>query len=74
MVKVISLSNEAYNKLKMIKGNKSFSETILETIENKKKKNILEFFGVLKNKEEWARIKKELEEDRKKFKSREFKL
>ena len=68
MVKVISLSNEANKKLKSIKGNRSFSEVVIE-ITGKKKRNIMEFFGVWKeNSDEWEEIKKKIYEDRKKFK------
>jgi len=49
MVKVISLSEEAYGKLKAYKYDKSFSEAILELLEGKgKKKDIMQFAGALK--------------------------
>lgn len=76
MVKVISLSEEAYKTLKTIKGNNSFSELVVELVnERPKKKSIKEFFGVFKeNTDEWEKINKKLYEDRKKFKLREVKL
>lgn len=75
MVKVISLSNEAYEKLKELKGEGSFSEVVLELTENKKKKNIMELAGVWINEaDEWEEIKKKIYGDRKKFKLREVKL
>ncbi len=77
MVKVISLSEEAYMKLKSIKNGRSFSETVVELIERPKndKKNIMDFFGIWADKkEEWETIKKTLEEDRKRFKLREVKF
>jgi len=75
MVKVISLSNEAYEKLKSIKRDRSFSEIVVELIEKKKKKNIMDFFGIWANrKEEIKEMKKMIESDRRKFKLREVKL
>ena len=75
MVKVISLSNEAYEKLKSIKRDRSFSEIVVELIEKKKKKNIMDFFGIWANrKEEIKEMKKMIESDRRKFKLREIKL
>ena len=77
MVKVISLSNEAYERLKVLKGEKSFSEVVVELIEEKKtkKKNIMDFFGIWSDrKEEVEKMKKMIEEDRKRFKLREVKL
>lgn len=76
MVKVISLSDEAYRRLKARKGDKSFSEVVLELDESgKKKKSILDFYGIWKDDaDEWEKIKKKIYEDRKKFKLREVKL
>jgi len=74
MVKVISLSNDAYGRLKAIKRDKSFSEVIVELVEKKQKKNIMDFFGIwVDNAKEWENIKKEIYNDRKKSKLREFK-
>jgi len=76
MVKMVSLSDDVYMDLKLLKGRKSFSEIIRENIINKKKKrNIMELFGVFKeNAEEWKEIEKKIYEDRKKFKLRAYKL
>ncbi len=77
MVKVISLSNEAYNKLKAIKNEKSFSEVVVELVESRKtdKKDIMKFAGIFaKNKDEWEERKKEIYKDREKFKLRNFKI
>ena len=75
MVKVISLSNEAYARLAALKGAKSFSETVISLTEAKPKKSIMEFFGALKDRsKEWGEIEKRIYEDRKKFKLREVKL
>jgi predicted CopG family antitoxin len=43
----ITITHEAYNFLKNLKGNKSFSETILDFKSNSK--NIIKFAGMLKN-------------------------
>jgi len=76
MVKVISLSNEAYNKLKAIKNEKSFSEVVVELVEcRKKKRDIMKFAGIFAdNKDEWEEIKNRIYEDRKKAKMREVKF
>ena len=74
MVKVISLSNEAYRKLKELKREESFSEIVIELIEEKrkKKKNFMNFFGIWANEaDEWEKIKKKIYDDRKKAKLRE---
>ncbi len=77
MVKVISLSEEAYMKLRSIKNGRSFSETIVELIEKPKKdkKDLMEFFGIWADrKEELKQFEKLIEEDRKRFKLREVKF
>lgn len=76
MVKVISLSNDAYNKLKSIKNGKSFSEIVVNLVENKKnKKDIMKFAGAFaENSDEWERIKNKIYSDRKKFKLREVRF
>lgn len=72
MVKVISLSDEAYGRLKALKGERSFSEIVIEFTAGKKKRNILDFFGAFAdNKNKWAEISKKIYEDRKKIKTRE---
>lgn len=75
MVKVISLSEEAYARLKGVKGSKSFSEVVVEFVPEKRKRDIMEFFGIWKdNADEWRAIEKKIYEDRKKFKLRTYKL
>jgi predicted CopG family antitoxin len=76
MVKVISLSNDAYEKLKAIKDGKSFSEVVVELVECKKKgkKDFMKFAGIFKDDDEWYNTMKEIEEDRKNFKLREVKF
>jgi len=79
MVKVISLSNEAYEKLKNVKGDRSFSELVIDMHERLssskvyRKGEIMKFCGIWKDDDEWDKIAKILEEDRKKFKLREYK-
>jgi len=75
MVKVISLSNEAYSKLKALKGDMSFSEVVIEITANGKRRDIMEFAGALAgNAEEWKEIKKKIYDDRKNFKLRSYKI
>ena len=76
MVKVISLSNEAYRRLKERKGDKSFSEVVIELSESKRKKgDLMKFFGAFADEaDEWEKIKKKIYKDRKKFKLREVKF
>lgn len=75
MVKVISLSNEAYTRLKAMKGVMSFSELVLEFIneknKRKEKKNLAEFYGIWKDDSAyWENFKKEIQESRNKAKLR----
>ncbi len=76
MVKVISLSNEAYERLKALKRERSFSDTVIDLVEEKKKKkDIMDFAGAFSdNAEEWEKIKRKIYEDRKKAKLREVKF
>lgn len=76
MVKVISLSNEAYEKLSAIKNGKSFSEVVVELIECKRKdrKDIMKFAGIFANDKEWVKIMEEIDKDRKNFKLRGVKF
>ncbi len=70
MVKVISLSDEVYKKLKALKGDRSFSETIRDSLDGKRKRgDIMKFCGIWKR-EEWDEIVRELKESRKKAKLR----
>ncbi len=65
MAKTIMISNALYKELKHMKGNNSFTETIGNLVNEKKEeklgKNLLPFFGVLKNDKEYDKIKKDLE-------------
>lgn len=71
MTKVISISDEAYNELRTINKEKSFSEIVIEIVREKKKKTIRELAGSW-NEDDAERIKKELYEERK-IPSRRFK-
>jgi predicted CopG family antitoxin len=77
MVKVVSLSNEAYFRLNALKGDKSFSELVLEIIDKKRKnkKSLNDFFGIWAGRDkEIDTIKKLIEEDRKNFRLKGVKL
>lgn len=75
MVKVISLSNDAYEKLKAIKNGKSFSEVVVELVEcRKKKRDIMKFAGIFKDDDKWKKIMNDIEKDRRNFKLREVKF
>ena len=53
MVKVISLSEEAYGKLKSRKtDDKSFSDVVIELVDKKPKPSIMDLFGALKEDKE----------------------
>ena len=72
MTRVISLSDEAYGKLKAVKGEKeSFSDVVNKLAASAKKKSLLDLAGKwVGSKEETDRIFREIYEDRKKFKMR----
>ena len=75
MVKVISLSEEAYALLKANKRDRSFSEVVIEFVPEKKKKSLMDFFGIWADRaEDVGKMKELIEEDRKKFKLRTYKL
>ena len=74
MVKVISLSNKAYDTLRNIKGeNESFSDLVIK-LSLKDKKDIQRFFGVWKTKEGISKMATEIRENRRNIKFREVKL
>jgi len=75
MVKVISLSDNAYNKLKLLKRNRSFSEIVVELVECNKKRSIMDFAGAFSNNsKEWEKIEQKIYHDRKEAKLRTYKL
>ena len=71
MTKIVSLSDEAYNELKKMKSQKSFSEIVIELVKEKKSDNLMQFAGIL-TKEEGEKMIKQIYEDRK-MPSRRFK-
>ncbi|MEK6890779.1 MAG: antitoxin VapB family protein [Nanoarchaeota archaeon] len=71
MTKVISISDEAYDKLKKLKDEKSFSEIIVELTLEKTNDNLMKFAGIL-SKEAGGKIIKQIYEERK-ISSRRFK-
>jgi predicted CopG family antitoxin len=73
MVKVISLSDKAYNTLIKLKRNRSFSELVIDLIEGKQKKNIRNFAGWI-SKEDGEKWKKEIVKTRKQQKTNEVKF
>ena len=57
MVKVISLSNTAYETLKSLKKkNDSFSDVVLNLIKKEKKASLLDFAGIWKDATEMDKI------------------
>jgi predicted CopG family antitoxin len=73
MTKVISLSESAYAKMKAMKqGGESFSDVVHRMAENTGKKSLVEFFGRWPGPvKEVESIKRTLEKDRRRFKTRE---
>ncbi|MGD0729014.1 MAG: antitoxin VapB family protein [Candidatus Micrarchaeaceae archaeon] len=75
MTKIISLTNEVYDKLKKLKKNKSFSKQINELLERSNLKGdineILKYSGVW-TKEEGKKFQEEISRSRKKAKPRFF--
>ena len=76
MVKVISLSNEAYGRLKARKRNgMSFSDVVIELVERgKNKKDIMKFAGAFARDDDWKKTMDTILENRRKIKMREVKL
>jgi len=72
----ISLTEEAYRFLKMLKGkDKSFSEVVLEikgeNFRKGSKENVLKFAGILKDKNiDWKQVNKNINEFRENFNER----
>jgi len=77
MTKIISLTNAVYEKLKMMKKGRSFSQEIdqlIESVASSKMGNMDELFkyaGIV-SKEEGAALQKQIAKDRKNAKSRFF--
>lgn len=64
MTRIISISDEAYESLKNLKREMSFSKIIIELARIKKKNNIMELAGAWDN-EMALKIKKEILKERK---------
>ena len=75
MVKQVSLSEEAYERLRRAKkGGESFSDVVLRTVKAPSG-NIARFFGAWKEEEEgYASIKARILEDRKRSRSRDVRF
>lgn len=71
MTKIISISDEAYEELSKLKNGSSFTEVILNIIQEKKKDSLIKFAGIL-TEEEGNKILKNIKEERK-IGSRRFK-
>lgn len=63
MTKIISLSDEAYERLKRIKGNRSFTKVVLDLTEGRKR-SPLDFAGMWRDKPEMDEIFKQILEER----------
>jgi predicted CopG family antitoxin len=75
MTKVISISDDAYNKLSNIKGPKeSFSEIVITLTEKERILRLKKLSGVWKNDKEIKKRFNIINEDRKNFKMRDLVL
>ena len=75
MTKVISVADDAYGRLKKMKGeDDSFSDVVMELTKERRKKNLMKFAGVWKDKPEMDKIFEEIFAQRKNFRSRDVKL
>lgn len=76
MTKVISLSDPAYKRLSMLKGEKeSFSEVVMKITEKESKRSLLDFAGAWEDdKEEMTTIFEKIAKERKKAKIRAVRL
>ena len=73
MVRQVSLSNEAYERLKKAKkGSESFSDVVLRTVKSPSG-DLNRFFGAWKD-EEYAKIETRILKDRKRSSSRNVSL
>lgn len=62
MAKTLMISNNIYEELKKVKGEKSFSEVINELLSKRKSsgKDIAKYYGILKGDKEYDKIMKEV--------------
>jgi|GEM_PF-2423105 predicted CopG family antitoxin len=74
MARQISVSEEVYSMLSKVKGERSFSEVIKSFFQTKKKKkDITDFFGVMKRSKSLEQLKIQIQKDRERNYGREFK-
>ena len=74
MVKIISLSEEAYSELKKLKGVNSFSEVVLGLVKPRKS-SLLNLAGKWPgSKTELNNIKEDIKKERKRFKLKDVKF
>ena len=74
VTKLIALSDDAYAVLARMKhGGESFSKLVMRLFGRKKKKDIMEFAGIWKDRKDFDEAFKEVARDRKHFKLRDFK-
>ena len=71
MTKVISISDDAYERLKKLKNERSFSEIIVKLSVEKSKDNLMKYAGGLTDEED-EKIEKKIYAERK-LSSRRFK-
>ncbi|MBN2251503.1 MAG: antitoxin [Candidatus Altiarchaeota archaeon] len=76
MTKIVSLSDTAYKRLSLLKGEKdSFSDVVIKLTEKEMKKSLIDFAGSWRGeKKETAGIFDEIKKERKSARMREVKL
>jgi len=75
MTKVISLSDEAYNDLKALKGHdKSFSDIVRELTQKVKRKKLMNLAGAWSDSPEMDNIFRDIFKERHKTRERNLKL
>ncbi len=75
MTKIISVSDDAYDALKVLKGEKdSFTDVITRLSKSRKTKSIMDFAGMWKESKEMDKIFSAISKDRKNIKLREVKF
>lgn len=75
MTKIISVTDEAYERLRKLKQGESFSKTIMRLTSKEKHKSLLDFAGAWKgDKKEMDKIFKGIAESRKHAKMKDVQL
>ncbi len=73
MTKIISLSDEAYARLKALKGtDKSFTKVVIELTEPKKPKLLSDYAGIWKDRPDLHKIFDDIAKERRKPYTREI--